>query len=91
MKTGEMRHRKSAPIQLNESPKYMHCPRRESILDPTPRHRSASSTWRNCQSRREGKKRREDRKGEKEGREKEVKVAVNERNEKLIKVGRRAD
>ena len=48
-KTGEMRHRKSAPIRLNESPKYMHCPRRESILDPTPRHRSASSTWRNCQ------------------------------------------
>ena len=48
-KTGEMRQRKSAPIRLNESPKYMHCPRRESILLPTPRQRSSSRTWRNCQ------------------------------------------
>ena len=47
MNTGAMSGRKSAPIRLNESPKYMHWERSESTLPDTPRPRSRSTTPRN--------------------------------------------
>ena len=46
-KMGTISGRKSAPMRLNESPKYIHCERRESSRPDTPRARSDSSTRRN--------------------------------------------
>ena len=45
-KIGTKRGRKSAPILLNERPKYMHWPRMESSLPAMPLDRSLSRTWR---------------------------------------------
>ena len=45
-KIGTNRGRKSAPILLNDRPKYMHWPRMESSLPAIPLERSLSRIWR---------------------------------------------